>query len=1290
LKALRDRVLALDVDNRHVVIIEPPRLQVLDFEDAHFNLDRSILLPDTVSADGAAPVLDERRVTGLGVIFAALVHVKRNPSQRLLSAGHADASGSVEYNQTLTDQRAENAVTLLRGDRERWRTLSNETSHPDDIQHILAWQAAVAGWDCDPGPITGTMNSATTAAVRRFQERYNAEVDAATTAGADSPFTTNIDIDGDPGPQTWGAFFDVYMIELMRLLQVTTMTALREHQARALPFDDLPAFVGCSEHFPFATRRRTAFQGDPSIERPSKNPPDRRVELLFFDPVEKPELECHAGPQCQPDLCPIYRKFGYIQEPLGIPTGLQLLEVVIRFQVLDPEGNPIQLPEGFDVEVTFSDGTTRLETLDSQGILTFETARDKDSFTFALGTEGTQTFVIVETVDGALQVSKGARGDLESAFARGARHFLFPAKLKAKHLDWQVPSTAKFEAGSFTGLRDPQTEVGQRGAPLDMVLVPLWQHFAFHYFDRWHQVRRSVPQPRPAAAGTEPIVLKGFDFRGASLKLNESGIQAEAVWDLVAGDETVHCVPWIQRRDTVVFDEDGDGLDDFTGVPVNGSPSAEVDRPGPSATVAWILPKSTFIRAEGEAGSGAKERVLETIESGHAHHEEVTQAGVPRLRYTDLPAQWHSRDYFSRRSNDAAGTRTKHQDLDASTHDNPAIIDLDDIVLCGHIPRNPFDADAPEFSPEPGPFSDQEDERFTIYDAELRPYKSDASEPYFTKAASLSVPPQGPVIFDHPDDTRLVTAGVEVFECFDQRTAASAKFEGHPVGARAAVSWISRRHGAFVSFDGNYSSPGADDTKSTNVHFGDSVTVALRCCGHDGDVEIFRILQFASVRLEFPSSPTKGTAVTPTPSDAQIRTTTRDSLVATTRRWNGGDAQNADPFVFEVRDGGSVTARGHYHPILVRGGPNTHSYRFSIANGVRASMARASSWKPGDLVAESGGRFTAAHEWGHGFGLPDEYIENLSNASLHSDGIVDAARSPGCPYSFDPEGMMSVNIKPRAHSMWHLALWMSEGGHTFDGKTDWTVVHGSQRYKLAHSPPAQSRVRFPILSRTNVTRGARGNFDIFAYAIGADGFNAGDGLFGATVAAPFDLLVVVRVKMAWSLLDADERDYDEGRKLLRRAQNAIHIAFNRGDRRVLARGTFEGKSVRARLLFSPRFISRAFPTGSSAERTDYLQGVDFDPKLEQDYIVFVNGLVSEHGIHCEVAASDDPDPRGFVASSGPIRQANVDTGDIDDDIIDVFGQLVGLRDPTTDEPRDFAPFVDMISGFSRQSMEFLG
>lgn len=229
------------------------------------------------------------------------------------------------------------------------------------------------------------------------------------------------------------------------------------------------------------------------------------------------------------------------------------------------------------------------------------------------------------------------------------------------------------------------------------------------------------------------------------------------------------------------------------------------------------------------------------------------------------------------------------------------------------------------------------------------------------------------------------------------------------------------------------------------------------------------------------------------------------------------------------------------------------------------------------------------------------------------------------------------------------------------------------------------------VQRNPAQRIARGLFDIFAYAVGADGFNAGDALHGATLAAPFDLIIVVRVKMAWSLMEEDHADYEEGRKLLARARNTLHVAFNQ-DRRVLAHGTFEGRSVRARVLFSPRFISRKFPSGSSSERTKYLKALKFDPKQEADYTVFVNDLVSTHGVHCEVEAIEDPDPRGFTVSSGPKREARVDVDDLDDEIIDVFGQLVGLAKPTTKKPGDFAPLVDLVSGFARRasdSMEFV-
>src|SRR5690606_15088499 len=167
--------------------IPPLRVHAIDIEDLHFNFDRSVLLPDIASVDGSEPTLDERRITGLGVVYAALVHAEQNPEQKLLVVGHTDPSGPTRYNQTLSEKRAENVQLFLFGDRDGWRYLCDAEAHTDDIQTILAWQARRAGWDCDPGRITGTNNNATRRAIGRFQERYNVEVQRTADEGLDLP-----------------------------------------------------------------------------------------------------------------------------------------------------------------------------------------------------------------------------------------------------------------------------------------------------------------------------------------------------------------------------------------------------------------------------------------------------------------------------------------------------------------------------------------------------------------------------------------------------------------------------------------------------------------------------------------------------------------------------------------------------------------------------------------------------------------------------------------------------------------------------------------------------------------------------------------------------------------------------------------------------------------------------------------------------------------------------------------------------------------------------------------------
>ena len=235
LKDALKKSFTLPTGQKHKIRLIRPTVFVLDVEDSHFNFDRKVLLPDLSSTDGSTPVLDTRRVTGLGVMFAALVHAKKNASQGLFVTGHTDASGTATYNQKLSEERAANVSLLLRGQRDDWRKLSAKDDAVDDVQTVLTWQNQRAGWDCDPQGIDNAAGPKTRQAIRGFQERYNLEVAKAQDAGLDSPFKKKIAEDGTAGPETWGAFYDVYMTELMDLLDVEAFSALEQQQAQLKP-----------------------------------------------------------------------------------------------------------------------------------------------------------------------------------------------------------------------------------------------------------------------------------------------------------------------------------------------------------------------------------------------------------------------------------------------------------------------------------------------------------------------------------------------------------------------------------------------------------------------------------------------------------------------------------------------------------------------------------------------------------------------------------------------------------------------------------------------------------------------------------------------------------------------------------------------------------------------------------------------------------------------------------------------------------------------------------------------
>lgn len=292
-----DRIGDLRSGNKHSFQVKTEyQGQLLEVEDTHFHFDSSVLLPEPVSERKESN--GQEKITGLAILAACFRQNQKKPEQQLLVVGHTDRSGGDAYNQRLSERRARNVWYALQGDRQGWVDVADAQHVVKDVQQILHWRAAAYDWNCDPGPIDGIEGPKTKQAVHNFQQRYNEE------------FGRSIAVDGIVGPQTWGAFFDVYMEELRRILGIDQKGL--ETKREALQFLSCPS-IGCGEDHPVTADRRENY----------RHPADRRVEVLFFDPGEEPPGDC-ADPRNWCETLYGDEKYTFTPispKPVGPPPG---------------------------------------------------------------------------------------------------------------------------------------------------------------------------------------------------------------------------------------------------------------------------------------------------------------------------------------------------------------------------------------------------------------------------------------------------------------------------------------------------------------------------------------------------------------------------------------------------------------------------------------------------------------------------------------------------------------------------------------------------------------------------------------------------------------------------------------------------------------------------------------------------------------------------------------------------------------------------------------------------------
>jgi hypothetical protein len=202
----------------------------------------------------------------------ALLHaiVDEHAGNPLSVFGHADPSGTDEYNKGLSGRRAQSIFAMLVRDVDLWEEL---WTHPvgGDSWGALSIRSMLEALPCDatgepymaaaPGP-----GAASTNAIRLFQQEHA------------------LAVDGDAGPNTRRALFRAYM------------DFLCDGEALHLQPDDFLGggansggkgdYQGCSEFNPVLvfSRADAASLDQPArhAERNTRNSPNRRVVIFFF------------------------------------------------------------------------------------------------------------------------------------------------------------------------------------------------------------------------------------------------------------------------------------------------------------------------------------------------------------------------------------------------------------------------------------------------------------------------------------------------------------------------------------------------------------------------------------------------------------------------------------------------------------------------------------------------------------------------------------------------------------------------------------------------------------------------------------------------------------------------------------------------------------------------------------------------------------------------------------------------------------------------------------------------
>ncbi len=1222
---------ALPTTQDNVVRLRKFHRHVLEVPDVHFHHNSAVLLPN-YGHDKAPPHAgaDSPSNYGLSVLSACLYHARHNDEQKVLIAGHADTSGPDPHNFKLSKKRADAVLHALLGERDAWVAIAKDTGKTEDYQLILKWFAQVYKWDCDPGKVDNIKGPKTTTAVRNFQTSYN------------SAFDGKLAVDGSVGKQTWGAIFDVYMDVLQNQLE-TDEAGLSDFRACLKWLDPGLKTVGCGEQFPIEEARRDNY----------KSEINRRVEILFFDPGQEPQL-VYCKPSCQAIYCEIYNPKMYDWDVIDVPPFVpKPILVCLKLAYKEPDGASERVfPPDYPVTVRSGGAEKKIKTA-ANGLVKFGVELGSTTFTLEYGSAERVYFAAAPPGSKDPKPDRLAQeADTRQLHEQDFRFFLLPQQVwTMKESDWAVEDkrynkeTCEFSAPSRLG-----APIGTEAAPIPLKLDPHWHFLRFEFFDRYYghsdhnHERINIPAlPIDAwcgAAATEPNYRSRWTIHDAE------------------GAKAVHAMPWILQKKP-------DGSADPK--PAKGVQFRFETEPG-----TWVISESATVRKLGDVPETSKQLV----------------PGPERLKLYDLPPLWRSKGYYCRLAPDKGeffDALTDAQLQDSADASKPLGFSLDDLVLTGDnfqplaigndrvaLFFHRFD------NTEPNGATDEAG----AYKVDYKP--GTAAGERWAPWSDVKVHPKSCIV-DYPNWTRIVFAQGNAFDCFDRRVG-----DGDwPVGARAAVRWVNGTTadggagvpigtlnapplparvdvpavGPFFSLQPTLSQQrdnGRDQCRPEGtykewggtVYTGDTKTIGrvdlilLRCCdwfSDNGIRELIVALAYLRLTFEFPLA---------VPADRQAY---QENVVkGVARCWNNFDLADdpKPPRLIPIdQNANKVQGRLLWFVQTVPDDAHAHSHVKVVEGRSYMGFKGDSEFIPtGDKPAPNKS-YLAAHECGHGITLLDDYNESLTACSYAMPSFPSWVG--GDPFVLDGDAMMQTNKIVRPRYRWHIAEWVrSVTGIGF------MVQEGVYVYRLpqhpscdpgAHTvrPQLRTYVNWPLFCRTRCEAGERGKFDLYLYPLGDEPYR--ELLVNNKVMLGI-LLVVVKLRIKFEKAGINAVYVYNW---LEKIKKAIADSFN---------GKFQCEGAagphtftRCLVQFSPRFLVETY----TSDWEWYLKGLKLWPPPADAADKYKQ----------KVDAIDYWHPRHFLVRALETYDTNWDEDDelelkLSDPIVDqienFFGDMVGL------------------------------